>query len=59
MKATQRTIYPVRQWLTVLRDATALPVETLRLNIRLEYRKPMENTHLDWPSGGLTLWLAR
>ncbi len=37
----------------------ALPVEILRLNIQLEYRKLMENTHLDWPSGGPTLWLAR
>ncbi len=37
----------------------ALPVETLRLNIQLEYRKPMGNTHLDWPLGGPTLWLAR
>ena len=58
-KATLRTIYPVRQWLTVLRDSTALPVETLRLNIQLEYRKLMGNTHLDWPSGGPSLWLAR
>ena len=54
-KATLRSIYPVRQWLTVLRDSTALPVETLRLNIQLEYRKLMGNTHLDWPSGGPTL----
>ena len=58
-KATLRTIYPVRQWLTVLRDSTALPVKTLRLNIQLEYRKLMGNTHLDWPSGGPSLWLAR
>lgn len=58
-KATLRTIYPVRQWLTALRDSTALPVETLRLNIQLEYKKLMGNTHLDWPSGGPTLWLAR
>ncbi len=58
-KATMRTIYPVRQWLTVLRDSTALPVKTLILNIQLEYRKPMGNTHLDWPSGSPTLWLAK
>ncbi len=35
-KATLRTIHPVRKWLTVLRNSTALPVETLRLNIQLE-----------------------
>ena len=58
-KATLRTIYPVRHWLTVRRDSMALPVETLRLNIELEYRKLKGNTHLDWPSGGLTLWLAK
>ncbi len=57
-KVTLRTIYPVRQWLTALRDPMALPVKTLRLNIQLEYRKLMENTHLDWPSGGSTLWLT-
>ncbi len=54
-KATLRTIYPVRQWLTVLRDSTVLHVEILKLNIQLEYRKLMGNTHLDWPSGGPTL----
>ena len=58
-KATLRTIYYVRQWLTALRDSTALPVETLRLNIQLEYRKLMGNTHLDWPTGGPTTCLAR
>ncbi len=58
-KTTLRTIYPVRQWLTVLRNSTMLPVKTFRLNIQLEYRKGMGNTHLDWPSGGLTLWLVR
>ena len=31
--ATLRTIYPLRQWLTVLRDSMAPPVKTLRLNI--------------------------
>ncbi len=36
-----------------------LPVKTLRLNIQLQYRKLMGNTHLDWPSGCPTLWLAR
>ncbi len=56
---TLRTIYPVRQWLTVLRYSTALPVETLRLNIPLEYRKLIGNKHLDWPSGGPTFWLAK
>ncbi len=35
-KATLRTIYLVRKWLTVLRDSTALPVESLRLNIQLK-----------------------
>ncbi len=35
-KATLRTIHPVRQLLTVLRNSTALPVETLRLNIKLD-----------------------
>ena len=59
MKATLRIIHHVRKWLTVLRYSTALPVETLRLNIQLEYRKLMENTHLDWPSGSSTFWLAR
>ncbi|MCJ1263357.1 hypothetical protein MMC22_003227 [Lobaria immixta] len=58
-KATLRTIYSVRQWLTALRDSTALPAETLRLNIQLEYRKLMGNTHLDCPSGGPTIWLAK
>ncbi len=58
-KATLRTIYLVRQWLKVQRDSTAIPVEILRLNIQLEYRKLIGNTHLDWPSGGPTLWLAR
>ena len=37
----------------------ALSVKTLRLNIQPEYRKLMENTHLDWSSGGPTLWLVR
>ncbi len=37
----------------------ALPVETLRLNIQLDDRKLMRNTHLDWPSFGPTLWLAK
>ncbi len=58
-RATLRTIYAVCQWLTVLKDSTAVPVKTLRLNIQLEYRKLMGNTHLDCPSGGPTLWLAR
>ena len=58
-KATLRSIYSVRQWLTALRDTTALPVETIRLNIQLEYKKQMGNTHLDWPSGGPTIWLAK
>ncbi len=35
-KATLRTIYLVRKWLTVLRDSTTLPVKTLKLNIQLE-----------------------
>lgn len=38
-KATLRTIYTVCKWITVLRDSTTLHVETLRLNIQLEYRK--------------------
>ncbi len=54
-----RTIYPLREWLTVLRDSTTLPVETLRLNIQLEYTKLMGKGHLDWPSSGPTLWLVR
>ncbi len=54
-KAKVRTIYPVRQWLKVLRDSMALPVETLRLNIQLKYKNLIGNTHLDWPSGGQTL----
>ena len=58
-KATLRSIYSVRQWLTALRDTTALPVETIRLNIQLEYKKQTGNTHLDWPSGGPTIWLAK
>ncbi len=58
-KTTLCTIYPERQWLTVLRDSTALPVETLRLNIQLKYKKLMGNTHLDGLSGSPTLWLAR
>ncbi len=58
-KATLHTIYPVRQWLTVLRDSTALPVKPPTLNIQLEYKKLMGNKHLDWPSGGPIPWLAR
>ncbi len=37
----------------------AILVKILRLNIQLEYRKLMKNTHLDFSSSGLTLWLAR
>ncbi len=33
---TLRTLHPLRQWLTVLRNSTSLPVKTLRLNIQLE-----------------------
>ncbi len=58
-KAKLRIIHPVCQWLTVLRDSMTLPVETLILNIQLEYRKLMRNTHLDWLSSGPTLWLTR
>ena len=54
-KAMLRTIYPVRQWLTLMRDSMALPVETLRLNIQLEYRNLMGNKHLDWPIDGSTV----
>ena len=35
-KATLRTIYPIRKWLTVLRDSTTLSVKTVRLNVQLE-----------------------
>lgn len=58
-KATLRTIYSVRQWLTTLKDTTALAIETIRLNIQLEYKKHVSNTHLDWPSSGPTIWLAK
>ncbi len=58
-KTTLLTIYLLRQWLTVVRDSTALPVETVRPNNHLEYRKLIGNTHLDWPSSGPTLCLSR
>ncbi len=58
-KLTLRTIYPIRQWLKVLRDSTKISIKTLRLNIQLHYRKLMGNTRLYWPSGGSTLCLAK
>ncbi|MCJ1467842.1 hypothetical protein MMC07_006467 [Pseudocyphellaria aurata] len=53
-KASLRTIYSVRQWLTDLRNTTALPTETIKQNIQAEYQKLMGVALLDWPSGGPT-----
>ena len=46
-KATLHSIYPVQQWLTAFRNSTALQVETIRLNIQLEYRKLIGSMYFD------------
>lgn len=58
-KAALRRTYPVRRWLTDLRASTALPLENLRQNLVLQYKKLMSDAHGGWPPGGPTTWLAK
>ena len=58
-KASLRTIYSMRQWLTSLKATSALPLETIKQNIQTEYQKLMGIVVLDWPSGGPTNWRAK
>lgn len=50
---------PIREWLTTLRNKTALPAETIRLNIQLDYQKHVGTSFLEWPAGGPAAWLAK
>ena len=58
-RAPLRTIYSVRQWLTELRNSTALPAETIKQGIQSEYQKLMTVALADWPSGGPNTWLGK
>lgn len=58
-RAPLRTIYSVRQWLTELRNSTALPAETIKQGIQSEYQKLMSVALADWPSGGPNTWLGK
>lgn len=58
-KISLRSIYSVRQWLAGLKTSTALPDETVKQNIQLEYRKFTNVAFVDWPSGGPTAWLSK
>ena len=59
IKASLRSVYTVRQWLTELRNTMALPLATLRDNIQVEYQKLMGTALQDWPTGGPSNWLAK
>ena len=58
-RAPLRTIYSTRQWLTELRNSTALPAETIKQGIQSEYQKLMTVALADWPSGGPNTWLGK
>ena len=58
-QAPLRTIYSTRQWLTELRNSTALPAETIKQGIQSEYQKLMTVAIADWPSGGPNTWLQK
>ncbi|MCJ1423110.1 hypothetical protein MMC29_000991, partial [Sticta canariensis] len=59
-KASLRNIYSVRQWLSDLRNTTALPAETIKQNIQTGYQKLSGVALLDWLSaGGPINWLAK
>lgn len=46
-KTMLRIIYFIRQWLTTLKDSTALLVEISKLNIQLKYKKLIRNIYLN------------